>query len=123
MKLNREAVRDASFDLAVKFLSGRMGRELHEKLIRDALKNFEELGSHESDVAYKGPILVTTAYALPRSAERHLKLLIQKKFGKKLTMEITAEPGLRAGFSVTWGGYVFDGTLRGALAAYAENRG
>lgn len=115
-KLSEDAVSERAFTLASKLLSERLAHELHEKLVRDALRDFEELGSREEDIAFKGTVTVLTAFKLPGNIERHLRQHIQKKFGKKIALDIDMEPGLGAGMIISWGGYRLDGSLRGQLA-------
>ncbi len=120
-KFNRQAVRDDAFRLTAQFLTYRLRQELHEKLVRDALHNLEELGSREEDIAFKGPVMALTAFALQERALKNLKGLLQKKFGKKIMLAIDTEPGLEAGLIIRWGGYELDGSLRGDLKRLQKN--
>lgn len=113
--LQRDAVAQSAHTLATEFLSEKLGRQLHEDLVKNTLQNFEDLASREEDIAFKGGVLVYTAYALPRHIETRLKRLVQNKFGKNIEINLETEPGLRSGMTIRWGGYQLDGSLRGAL--------
>src|SRR3989344_7775474 len=84
--LQRDAVAESAFTLATKFLSEKLGRQLHEDLVKNTIHNFEELDPHMEDIAFKSSVFIHAAYALPRYVEKHLKRLVQKKFGKNIVM-------------------------------------
>ncbi|MDO8557814.1 MAG: F0F1 ATP synthase subunit delta [bacterium] len=115
-KLSRQTSRDEASRLTMRFLTEKLQRELHEKLVGDALRNLEELGGREEDIAFKGTVTVLTAFALPRGILNQCKHLLQQKFGKKIVCVIEIEPGLKAGLIIRWGGYELDGSLHGQLS-------
>jgi len=120
VSLNREAVAGEARRLVESFFSGTLQRELHERLVKSALENFEEIEPKETDIVFKGPIEVWSVFALDRQAKSRMTRAAQKKFGKRLAVEFREEPGLGAGIQIRWGGYMLDGSLTGRLAELAN---
>ena len=120
-KLNRETIKSEAFGAIHRFLSEKLRRQLHETLVAQAFDHFDDMGSREEDIAFKGALVAETAYPLSRAEARRLAKLAEKKFGKRIQVETEIGQNLGAGIILTWGGWRLDGSLAAALEQNISN--
>ncbi|MDP3963675.1 MAG: F0F1 ATP synthase subunit delta [bacterium] len=114
-KLNKRAVSAEAHRMLREFLSEKLRRELHETLLAQAMDHFDDMGSREEDIAFKGALTIEIAYPISRTDEKRLQKISAKKFGKRIRIESETNPDLGAGIILSWGGWRLDGSLAAAL--------
>lgn len=78
---------------------------------------YDELLYAKSDVCM---VHITTAQALSSAEEKNLQILMQKKTGRDVVLDIHEDAALLAGVIIEYDGLVIDQTLRGRIAEFAQ---
>lgn len=114
-RFNEENVAREARELALRFLSSHLRRDLHRELLAQTLRDLEELASREDDIAFKDAVEVSSAQDLNREDRVRLQRVLYKKFGKRIPVTWSQASHLGAGVQIQWNGYILDGSLEKRL--------